>query len=228
VLGNGLLTSEGDFWLRQRRLIQPVFQKSRIASYASDMVEETLRLLSTWKAGEVRDIPTEMMALTLAIAARTLFHEAVEGEAAAVAQALHVMQEHFVNRFSGLLPWPLWLPTPGNLRVRAAVRRLDELLFRFIRRRRENPGPATDLLSLLLHARDEGDGQGMSDKQLRDEAMTLFLAGHETTALALSWTWYLLATNPEAARKLREEAQECCTGRRRPPTTARVCVMRRW
>ena len=213
VLGKGLLTSEGDFWLRQRRLIQPVFQKSHVASYAADMVELTQQRLATWQAGQTRDVHAELMALTLAIAARTMFHEQVE-EAAGVAQAMHVMQEHFISRSARLVPLPLWLPTPGNIRVRRAVRRLDDILFRFIRRRRESPdGQKNDLLSLLLQARDEGDGQGMTDKQLRDEAMTLFLAGHETTALALSWIWFLLATHPEEARKLQSEVDDVLQGR---------------
>jgi cytochrome P450 len=214
VLGKGLLTSEGDFWLRQRRLIQPVFQKSRIAAYAPDMVEAAANHVAAWRDGEERDIHAEMMSLTLTIAARTLFHAEVEGEAASVAQAMDVMQQHFVRRFNGLLPIPMWIPTPANLRVRRAVRRLDEVLFRFIRQRREHPEKFHgDLLSLLLQARDEGDGQGMSDQQLRDEAMTLFLAGHETTALTLSWSWYLLARNPDAARKVQEEVERVIGGR---------------
>lgn len=214
VLGKGLLTSEGDFWLRQRRLIQPVFQKSRIATYAPDMVEATRQRIGQWQDGEPRDIFEEMSAITLAIAAKTMFHAEVGSETANVARAMEVMQNHFVARFSGLLPWPLWIPTPTNLRVRRAVRTLDSILFGFIRQRREHPERYQgDLLSLLLQARDEGDGKGMSDQQVRDEAMTLFLAGHETTALTLSWTWYLLSQHPEAALKLQQEADAVLQGR---------------
>jgi len=226
VLGKGLLTSEGEFWLRQRRLIQPVFQKSRIATYAPDMVRTTLHHIDRWKEGETRDIHAEMMAVTLAIAARTMFHAEVDDEAANVAQAMDVMQKDFVSRFNGLLPWPLWIPTPANLRVRRAVRVLDKILYGFIRQRRENPEQFQgDLLSLLLQARDEGDGKGMGDQQVRDEAMTLFLAGHETTALALSWSWHLLATNPDAAQKMQAEVDEVLRGRE---ATAEDCSRLRY
>lgn len=206
LFGQGLLTSEGDFWLKQRRLIQPVFSRQRIARYAPDMVDATRRLIEAWRPGERRDLLPDMMSLTLDIAARTLFGTQVGGEAQAVVEALHVLQENFLARFNSLMPPPLWLPTPGNLRLRRAVRRLDAILFGFIRQRREDQQEKGDLLSLLLHARDEGGGL-MSDRQLRDEAMTLFLAGHETTALALAWTWYLLGLNPDAEERLAEEVR---------------------
>jgi cytochrome P450 len=202
VLGKGLLTSEGDFWLRQRRLIQPVFLPSRIMSYASTMVASGQRLLATWKAGERRDIHEEMMRVTLEIAAKTLFDAEVGGDSQAIADAMEVMQQNFLLRFNSMVPTPLWIPTPANLRARRAVQQLDAVMYRIIAERRAQKTDRGDLLSLLLRARDERDGAGMTDKQLRDEAMTLFLAGHETTALVLSWTWYLLAQNPDAERKL--------------------------
>jgi cytochrome P450 len=201
ILGKGLLTSEGDFWLRQRRLIQPVFIRGRIVSYATSMVAAAERLIAGWKAGESRDIMTEMMHVTLEIAAKTLFGAEVD-DAHAVARAMEVMQNNFLERFARLLPLPLWIPTPGNLRVKRAVRHLDDILFGFIRKRRAEYVERGDLLSLLLHARDEDDGSRMTDRQVRDEAMTLFLAGHETTALTLSWVWYLMAQHPEAEQKL--------------------------
>lgn len=207
LLGQGLLTSEGDFWLRQRRLVQPAFNRSRIAVYAPTMVDGTLRVLSEWKPGETREIHPEMMRLTLAIAAKTLFDAEVDGETRNVAQALALLQENFVRRFQGLFPLPLWLPTPAHLRMRRAVRDLDRIIYGFIRQRRAQPEHSPDLLSLLLRARDEGDGSHMTDQQLRDEAMTLFLAGHETTALVLSWTWYLLAMNPKAEEALVAEVE---------------------
>ena len=213
LLGKGLLTSEGDFWLRQRRLIQPVFSRARIASYAGTMVAATERRLAGWKAGERRDIHEEMMALTLDIAAKTLFGTEVSHESRAIAEAMQVMQDNFLRRFNSLWPAPLWLPTPANLRARRAVRQLDAVLFQIIQQRRTQKIDNGDLLSLLLSARDEDDGTGMTDQQLRDEAMTLFLAGHETTALVLSWTWYLMAQNPEAEKKLWAELDAVLAGR---------------
>jgi cytochrome P450 len=208
VFGNGLLTSEGDFWLRQRRLIQPTFARARLASYAPAMVEETTRLLDSWVPGTSREISNEMMRLTLAITARTLFGADVDSQAAAIGEALRLLQENFLVRLRSLAPLPFWVPTPQNLRIRRTVRRLDDILFGFIHQRRQNQKAETsnDLLSLLLSVRDE-DGSQMSDRQVRDEAMTLFLAGHETTALALSWTWYLLSQHPEAEEQLVAEVR---------------------
>ncbi|MBI3409999.1 MAG: cytochrome P450 [Planctomycetes bacterium] len=213
LLGKGLLTSEGDFWLRQRRLVQPAFNRSRLATYAPAVVAATHRLLNEWRPGEQRDIHIDMRRLALDIAAKTLFDaDAGAEDAQDISRALEVSGENFMARFQGTIPWPSWLPTPANLRLRRAVRRLDAILFGFIRQRRAqgqsstvNGGGRGDLLSLLLRARDEEDGRGMSDRQVRDEAMTLFLAGHETTALALSWTWFLLAQNPKAEQKLFDE-----------------------
>jgi cytochrome P450 len=207
VLGKGLLTSEGDFWLRQRRLIQPVFVRSRIAGYAPAMVAAARRVTASWQSGEHRDIMVEMMRLTLAIAAKTLFDADVDDAAQDIVAALQILQDSFINRFGAMLPLPIWLPTPGNVRLRRAVRRLDDILFGFIRQRRAQNIDRGDLLSLLLNARDE-EGSGMTDRQVRDEAMTLFLAGHETTALALSWTWYLLAQHPDVEEKLAAEVRQ--------------------
>jgi cytochrome P450 len=218
VLGNGLLTSEGDFWLRQRRLAQPAFHRNQIAAYAAVMVGYTQRMLAGWSAGQRCDILTEMTRLTLAIAAKTLFDAEVGAEADTVGSALQLLQTNFVARFNSLLPLPIWLPTPRNLRLKRAVRRLDEILYGFIRQRRQSGTDRGDLLSLLLHARDEDDGSRMTDRQLRDEAMTLFLAGHETTALTLSWAWYLLACHPEAEERLLAEVLAVLAGR--APTVA--------
>ncbi len=220
VLGQGLLTSEGDFWLRQRRLIQPAFSRQRIASYAPLMVEAVQELLAGWQPGQTRDILTEMMRLTLNIAARTLFGSEVSGEASAVSQALQVLQDCFLVKFNSLIPIPNFIPTPGNLRLRRAVRQLDAILYGMIQQRRQSQEQRGDLLSLLLHARDEVDNTGMTDRQLRDEAMTLFLAGHETTALTLSWTWFLLAQNPAAEARLVEEVQAVLGDR---PAAAEDC-----
>jgi cytochrome P450 len=207
VFGKGLLVSEGDFWLKQRRLIQPAFSRSRLAEYSQVMVDATQAMLASWKSGEIRDIYTDMMRLTLAITARTLFDSEVDGDAAEVSKALHLLQENFLVRINSLLPLPMWVPTPQNLRQRKIVRKLDEIIFRFIRQRRQAPVAKPDLLSILLQAQDE-NGSRMTDRQVRDEAMTLFLAGHETTALALSWTWHLLAQHPEVEEKLQAEVDQ--------------------
>ena len=213
VLGNGLLTSEGDFWLKQRRLIQPAFQRSRLTAYVPDMANAAEKVLGSWSAGETRDIAAEMMRLTLMIAAKTLFGADVGEEARDVGAALEVLLERFRVRFASLFWLPSWLPTPGKIRFDRAVRRLDDIIYRFIHQRRQSREQRTDLLSILLHARDEDDGSRMTDKQLRDEAMTLFLAGHETTALTLSWTWYLLAENPRVQEKLAAEVDAILGGK---------------
>jgi cytochrome P450 len=218
TLGNGLLMSEGDFWLRQRRLMQPAFHKSRIAAYGDIMVAYTRRLLDRWQDGATLDMHKEMMRLTLEIVAKALFDADVAGKASDVGEALEVAMANFIRRWKSLYPMPAWVPTPGNLRTRRAVRRLDEIIYGFIRERRASGAERGDLLSILLHARDEDDGSRMTDRQLRDEAMTLFLAGHETTANALSWTWYLLAEHPEAEARLLAELEAVLGGR--APTVA--------
>jgi len=217
LLGNGLLTSEGDFWLRQRRLIQPVFQRERLTSYAPDMTACTQRQIDGWRDGDERDLHVEMRRLTLAIAARTLFGADATGQSEAVGLALHEAMGTFNQRFFRVLRIPERIPTPENLRIRRAVRRLDDILYGLINQRRAE-GEQKDLLSILLHARHESDGTGMTDRQLRDEAMTLFLAGHETTALALAWGWYLLAQHPQVVEKLEAELHQVLGGR--TPTVA--------
>jgi cytochrome P450 len=217
-LGNGLLTSEGDFWLRQRRLAQPAFQRQRIASYGDIMVAFTERMLAGWDDGETRNLHADLMSLTLDIAAKTLFGIEMTGEAHRVGDALADGLDAIDGRFSSLLFPPLWLPTPNNRRIRRARRTLDAILYRKIEEKRRAGDRGDDLLSLLLQARDEGDGSGMTDLQLRDEAMTLLLAGHETTALALSWTWYLVALYPDVEEELEAELQAVLGGR--PPTAA--------
>jgi cytochrome P450 len=218
LLGYGLLTSEGDFWLRQRRLIQPAFVRQRVLGYADVMVAYTERLLAEWHDGDTRDLHADLTRLTLEIAARTLFGADVAGDAPEVGAALAVALNRYERRIGGIYPVPLWLPTRGNRRLLAAARRLDDVLYRFIRERRDSRAERSDLLSILLHARDEDDGSRMTDRQLRDEAMTLFLAGHETTALALTWTCYLLARHPEVHDRLLAELTAVLGGR--APTAA--------
>lgn len=218
LLGNGLLNSEGDFWLRQRRLIQPAFLKERIASYGSTMVSATENLLATWEPGQSRDLHADMMQLTLDIVAQVLFGASVTQDAHAVGAALERALACYARRVQGVVLLPEWLPTATNWRLRKAVGALDQVLYRIIRERRQMGKDRDDLLSLLLHAVDEDDGSRMTDRQLRDEAMTLFLAGHETTALALTWTWYLLANHPEVEERLQAELSKELHGR--TPTVA--------
>jgi cytochrome P450 len=208
--GEGLLTSEGDFWLRQRRLSQPAFHRERVASYAAIMTSYAEEMLANWQDGEVRDIHAEMMNLTLRIVVRTLFN--VESEQTAhVSSALNALMRNASGARMLIPPIGRYLPTPSMIEVRRGVRHLEETVYGIIERRRADQRDAGDLLSMLIQVRDE-DGSRMSDKQLRDEVLTFLLAGHETTAIALSWTWHLLAQHPEAEAKLHTEIDSVLAG----------------
>ncbi len=207
LLGNGLLTSEGEFHLRQRRMIQPAFHRNRIAEYSRSMVEIAEGVTDEWHDGEVRDIDKEMMKLTLRIVAKTLFSADVTDDADKIGAAMKTMVELF--NFL-LLPFSEWLdklPLPQALRFKRARKSLDDIMYSIINERRRSGEDTGDLLSMLLVAQDEDDGGRMTDEQVRDEALTLFLAGHETTANALTWTWYLLSQNPEAEARMHEELE---------------------
>jgi cytochrome P450 len=220
VLGRGLLTSEGNFHRRQRRLAQPAFHKQRIAGYAAVMGAYSARARDRWENGETLDIAQEMMRLTLGIVAKTLFDADVESEAVEIGQALTDILKMFETFSSPLTDILDKLPTAANRRISRARERLDETIYRIIEERRESGQDRGDLLSMLLMAQDEEGSGGMSDEQLRDELMTLFLAGHETTANALAWTWYLLSQNPEAESRLHAELDRVLEGR--PPTIEEV------
>jgi cytochrome P450 len=222
VFGEGLLTSEGDFWLRQRRLAQPAFHRARIASYAATMVEYTLRMLDDWRGGKEFDAHQEMMRLTLQIVGKTLFDADVERDAQEVGKSLELLLEIGAN-FRRAIFVPHWLPTSTNLRVKREIAQIEKILYRIIAERRASGRDAGDLLSMLLSAQDE-DGSRMTDRQLRDETITLFLAGHETTASTLSWTWWLLAQNPRVEAKLHAEL-DAVLGDRAPSfdDLARLC-----
>lgn len=212
LVGNGLLTSEGEEWKRQRRLAQPAFHRQRISGYGDVMVEYTDRMVSRWKQDEIRDIHRDMMRLTLEIVVKTLFNADISGEADKVGRVLSKMVKPFASQAT--LKWILdnRLPTPTNRRFNAEAREIDNIVYRLIAERRSSGADQGDLLSMLLAAHDE-DGSQMTDRQLRDEVMTLFLAGHETTALTLSWAWYLLAQNPEVEKNLHAELDEVLQGR---------------
>ena len=214
LLGNGLLLSEGDFWLRQRRLAQPAFHRQRVAGYGDVMAGFTERHVAGWADGATLEIHGEMMALTQAIVGKTLFDADVSGDAHDAAQAAKLLAENFGARLARVT-LPFWVPTPGNLRARRAIRRLDAIVNRIIAERRAITDDRGDLLSMLVQAQDADDGTRMTPRQLRDEVMTIFLAGHETTAVTLSWTWYLLAQHPEARARLEAELRAALGGR--PP-----------
>ena len=213
LLGNGLLTSEKAFHLRQRRLMQPAFHRERIAAYGRTMVDYADQMRRAWSRGGPIDVSTEMMRLTLSIAGKTLFDVDVASQAAEVGRALtDVMQSFWMT----MLPFAETmekLPVGPLGRARRARERLDAIIYGFIAERRARPTDRGDLLSMLLLAQDEDDGSVMTDVQVRDEAMTIFLAGHETTANALTWTWYLLSQSPDDEAKLHAEVDRALLGR---------------
>jgi cytochrome P450 len=223
VLGEGLLTSEGELHKRQRRLAQPAFHRERIHRYGEEMVAKALEARARWRDGEELDVAHEMMRLTLAVVAKTLFDADVEDEADEIGAALTELMLMFPVLLHPLAPLILRMPfMPQVRRFRKAMARLDRIIYSMIEeRRRTNPAEQQsrgDLLSMLLLATDvEGDGGGMSDLQLRDETMTIFLAGHETTANALAWTWYALARNPHVERELHRELDAVLAGRTPTP-----------
>jgi cytochrome P450 len=208
LLGRGLLLNEGQSWLRQRRLIQPAFSRPRVEGYAPAMAECTEELLSDWRSGQTLDIAQAMMQLTMSIAGRTLLGVDVGGRFKEVADCLDNVMYDFLARFGAAIPLPFWIPTLRNLRLKATIRRLDAILQNLIDERRAAGAKGDDFLSMLLRARDEEDGTGISDRQIRDEVMTMFLAGHETTANALAWTWYLLGMHPLVQAKVRAEVRD--------------------
>ncbi|HEY7789567.1 MAG TPA: cytochrome P450 [Vicinamibacterales bacterium] len=205
LLGEGLLTSEGELHRRQRRLVQPAFHKPQIVRHGETMVGIADRVAGTWRDGDERDVSQEMMRLTLAIVARTLFNTDVESEAAEIGAALTAAVESFVTFASPITLIVDRLPTPRNRRFEAARDRLNTTIFRMIDERHRQGASGDDLLARLLQARDTDGSGGMSDALVRDEAMTLFIAGHETTANALTFTWYLLSQNPGVEAALHAE-----------------------
>src|SRR5579863_1661613 len=212
LLGQGLLISEGDFWRRQRRLAQPAFHRSRTNEYSPVMVECALERMRQWRGGETRNIAEEMMKLTLEVAVRTLFGTTLAGDSEAIGKAMTFLMRYYLRR--GRSPWriPASWPTPANRRARREVEYMDSLIYGIISDRKKDTRPRNDLLSMLMAALHE-DGSQMTEKQVRDESMTLFVAGHETTALSLVWTWYLLGENPEAEARLHEELRAVLGGR---------------
>ncbi len=213
LLGDGLLTSEDPYHLRQRRLIQPAFHRQRIAAYAEQMTGYAAKTSAGWKGGETRDMAEEMLHLALAIVGKTLFNAEMEGEAAEIGDALTEVFALFHTLMLPLADLLEKLPIPSVRRFARARARLDATIYRLIDERRTSGEDHGDLLSMLLLARDEDDGGRMTDEQVRDEALTIFLAGHETTANALTWTWYLLSQNPDAECRFHAELDSVLSGR---------------
>ena len=211
VLGNGLVTSEGAFWHRQRKLVQPAFLKARVQSYVPAMVELTNQMLNAWTSGKRAQIDFEFEALTSKIALKTLFDLDDHGDRERFDGVLKLAFDLMNARLRRIIKLPLWVPTPANLRLQMAIAELDRTVQGFIASGRSRHHQENDLLSRLLLAQHE-DGRLMSDRQLRDEAMTLYLAGHETTALTLAWSWYLLSQHRRVEEKLVSEWQRVLRG----------------
>jgi cytochrome P450 len=222
LLGQGLLTSEGDFHKRQRRLMQPAFHREAIHSYGETMVSFTTRLCDAWQVGTQIDIADEMRRLTLAIVAKALFSTDVEHESTDIGEALNTAVQMFqLGMPVGLAKLLYRLPLPGSQRLKRAQARLDSIIYRIIQEHKDSGTRPRDVLSMLLGAQNlEIDDEMMTDRQVRDEALTLFLAGHETTAVALAWTWYLLSEHPDAEARLHHEIDKVLGGR--PPTVADI------
>jgi cytochrome P450 len=213
VVGEGLFTSRGELHARQQRLMLPVFRKSRIEAYTAQMAELSRQARDQWRNGTVIDIADEMMKLTMLIAARALFAHDIGDDTHKVSRNIDTLLELFTRLSSPFLRLSLALPLPSTLRFRRAVRELDAVIYRMIERRRQDGAKGNDVLSLLMQARDDETQRQMTEKQLRDEVLTLLIAGHETTANVLSWIFYLLADAPEVDRRLHEEARAVLDGR---------------
>ncbi len=223
VAGNGLFTSEGDLWQRQRRLMLPAFHRRRIAGFGEIMTGRTLDMLEGWgqraNLGQPLDIAEELTALTMAIISETMFGARLDGDVPAatsrraVGQAIGVILADVNFRFQVPFYPSLRWPTPRNRRALAAMRTVDDVVLGIVEQRRRTGEERDDLLGMLMEARDEGTGQATSDKQLRDEVVTIFVAGHETTAVLLTWVFYLLSQHPDVETKLHAELTEVLGGR---------------
>ncbi|MDQ3232054.1 MAG: cytochrome P450 [Pseudobdellovibrionaceae bacterium] len=209
LLGNGLITSKGDLWRKQRRLSNPAFLPKVAHSFVQMMQDETNKMADEWEKrlekDPVIDISTEMMKLTYTIIVRALFSLDLSEKAGVIKGSLHEMQEYANHLFYSILPMPLFVPTRKNMRAKHALKRMDEVVYQVIHEHRKSPDRYQDLLSIYLNARDDETGESMSDQQLRDEVITLMLAGHDTTAFSLSMAFDLIAKHPAVLSKLQDE-----------------------
>ncbi|GAC1375253.1 MAG: cytochrome P450 [Ktedonobacteraceae bacterium] len=217
LLGNGLVTNYGgEGWLQQRRLMQPAFHRQRISDIGTIISDATAAMLRRWEVRaqlqEALDVAEEMLHLTLQIVSKALFTSNIDDQANAFGQAFQQVNAFLLEHFNRPFP-PLSVPTPRHRRFKASLRTLDAVVYAILKQRRQSKEVYSDLLSMMMEARDEETGEGMSDKQLRDEIMTLLVAGHETVANALAWVWYLLAQNPQAEERLHAELDQVLAGR---------------
>jgi cytochrome P450 len=217
-LGNGLLISEGDFWRRQRRLAQPAFHRQHIAGFTKMMTDATEAMLDGWqkyeRGGRPLDVVSEMKRLTLRLVGLTLFGTELGDGMRTISRALEIARAHFMRRMWQPIRLPMSIPTKNNRVFLQAIRGAEEVIYRIIAEHRQQPkANQHNLLSMLLRAKDEDTVERMSDRQLRDELLTIITAGHETTAVALSWTWCLLAQHEDVERKLHEELSSVLGGR---------------
>lgn len=212
LLGNGLLTSEGDFWRKQRRLAQPAFHKQKLADLTAMMVrkaqDEVERIKPKAESGEYFDVAPDMTNLTLDIISEAIFSNGVDDKAELVSQQITLLNQMATEKLNAPIRLPASIPTPTNMKERKSIKILDDIIYGIIEERRKSGVSKSDLLSMLLDARDEDTGEGMDQKQLRDEIMTIFIAGNETTANAMAWILYLLSQNPEAEEKMIKEIDE--------------------
>ena len=218
VLGDGLLTSGGEFWRRQRRIAAPAFHHRRLSALAGTITQCAEEMIERWRSADDRrgapDISVEMTALAMQIVTRTLFSRDIVGSVHELGKAISVIVKSLGKpSIIDLVGLPEWLPRRRDSKTVEAIAAVERTIYDIIAERRANPSETRDLLSMLLEARDEETGEGMTDRQLRDEAMTLFAAGHETTGTALTWTWYLLSQHPEVERRLHEELRIVLGGR---------------
>ena len=215
LLGQGLVTNDGESWLQQRRLMQPAFHRKRLAAFGRLMTGTTVSMLDQWQrfaeSDQPLDVAAEMVRLTLRITGQALFNIDLSDETHTVGQAVSTVNKLLSEYLYAPFP-PLSIPTPRSHRLQVARHTLDQVVHDIITQRRQQNTDTGDLLSILLLARDEETGQGMNDQQVRDEVMTLLIAGHETVATALTWTWYLLSQHPEVERSLHSELDEVLGG----------------
>ena len=220
VVGNSSFNSDGEYWKSQRKLVQPAFHHRQVAGYAEIMVEETTRLIDSWQPGTEYDLLQGMFGLTMAIITRTVFGADIHGRERAVSQALTICLESEADQMVSPIHLPTWVPTPAHRRFKKAIRFFDDLMSEFIDARRQptaDGNERADLLSMLLASTgDEGSGPHLSNQEVRNEALTVFSAGHETSANALGWLWVELANHPEVETKLVEEINRVLG--HRPPT----------
>jgi cytochrome P450 len=218
VLGDGLLTSnDHESWFRHRKMMQPIFHRQRIAKLYDKMVGCAEEMLGRWRAfepGETVDVHQEMMRVTLDIVSQTMFSANVMNDLDKIGpEAVNVTIDYAFQRLQNPFSPPTSWPTPANRRFKQVMRSLDSLLYGIIEGRRKAQAPYDDLLDMLLSAQDEATGEVMDDKEMRDEVITVLAAGHETTAITLTWTWYLLSQHPEIEARLHDEVDRVLAGR---------------